>query len=163
MADSARPAKKRLSEMEVANLAGRTVLVRADFNVPLEDGRVTDDQRIRASIPTLRTLTNAGARVVLLSHLGRPKGKPNPAMSLQPVARRLGELLDTEVGFVPEPVGRRAVTTANIWWILFGLGLWGASVGHVLSQVGPGNLHIDPWLMALAAANAASGSPWPTV
>lgn len=100
--------KQTLTDIDAASLAGRTVLVRADLNVPLDDGRITDDQRIRASLPTLRTLLDAEARVVVLSHLGRPKGKPDPASSLAPVAERLRELLDRDVVFVPYPDGERA-------------------------------------------------------
>lgn len=92
--------KKTLGDLEPGVLDGRTVLVRADLNVPLEDGRIDDEQRIQASLPTLEHLTGAGARVVLLSHLGRPGGCPDPALSLEPVARRLRELLDAPVSFV---------------------------------------------------------------
>jgi phosphoglycerate kinase len=92
---------------------GKRVFVRADLNVPLEGGRVADDTRIRASLPTLRKLVDAGARIVLASHLGRPKGKPNPQLSLRPVAARLGELLRTEVGFCEQCVGPEAVSAAN--------------------------------------------------
>ncbi len=97
--------KKIVSDLVPASLAGRTVLVRADLNVPLDDGRISDDRRIRASLPTLRLLTDAGARVVLLSHLGRPKGAPDPKYSLKPVAERLAELLESRVRFVPETAG----------------------------------------------------------
>ncbi|NIR36760.1 MAG: phosphoglycerate kinase, partial [Actinobacteria bacterium] len=86
-------------------LAGRAVVVRADLNVPLDDGVVSDDQRIRASLPTLRFLADSGARVALLSHLGRPKGKPDPALSLEPVAERLERLLEFPVRFCPSPNG----------------------------------------------------------
>lgn len=103
--------KMLLTELDSGDLAGRIVLVRADLNVPLESGRITDDQRIRASLPTLEILTEAGARVVLLSHLGRPKGEVRPELSLKPVARRLDELLEGGVGFVPECVSP-AVTEA---------------------------------------------------
>ena len=103
--------KKNIRDLEAASLKGRTVLVRADLNVPLEGARITDDQRIRASLPTLRLLMDAGARVVLLSHLGRPKGQPDPKYSLAPVARHLSELLGKEVRFVPVPVGEE-VTSA---------------------------------------------------
>jgi len=78
-------------------VAGRGVLVRSDLNVPLDDGRITDDGRIRASVPTIRRLREAGCRVVVTAHLGRPKGEPEPRYSLAPVAGRLGELLDAEV------------------------------------------------------------------
>ena len=87
---------------------GARVLVRADLNVPLKDGRIRDDTRIRASLPTLRRLLAAGARVVVASHLGRPKGGPDPALSLRPVAARLGELLGREVRFSPQVVGPEA-------------------------------------------------------
>jgi phosphoglycerate kinase len=96
--------KQTLAEIDAADLAGRTVVVRADLNVPLDDGRVTDDQRIRASLPTLRILIDAGARVVLLSHLGRPKG-PDASLSLAPVADRLSELLDHRVALIPQSNG----------------------------------------------------------
>jgi phosphoglycerate kinase len=99
-------AKALLSDLADPALRGLRVLVRADLNVPLDAaGGVTDDTRIRASIPTLERLTRAGARVVLLSHLGRPKGAPDPAFSLAPVARVLAAELDAPVRFVPELVG----------------------------------------------------------
>ncbi len=99
-----------LSDLSDAHLKGRRVLVRADLNVPLDAERtVTDDTRIRASIPTLRRLTSAGARVVLLSHLGRPKGSPDPAFSLAPVGGVLAAALDAPVRFVPDLAGERAV------------------------------------------------------
>lgn len=101
--------KKTLSALDPRCMQGRVVLVRADLNVPLDAGRITDDQRIRASLPTVRHLADAGARVVLLSHFGRPKGgAPDPDFSLEPAAQRLGELLERPVGFVPEPVGPEA-------------------------------------------------------
>jgi len=100
--------KKTLSDVDVAWLRGRTVVVRADLNVPFESGQISDDQRICASIPTLVALSDAGARIVLLSHLGRPKGRPDPEFSLAPVGRRLSELLERPVSFIPHADGRRA-------------------------------------------------------
>lgn len=87
---------------------GQRVFVRADLNVPFSDGGVADDMRIRAALPTLRRLLAAGARVVLASHLGRPKGVPDTKLSLRPVAVRLGELLGRAVRFCPETVGPEA-------------------------------------------------------
>lgn len=92
----------------LGDLAGRTVLIRCDFNVPLEDGRITDEGRIVASLPTLRALLEQGARVVAMSHLGRPKGAPEERYSLAPVAARLGELLGQEVAFAADTVGEDA-------------------------------------------------------
>jgi phosphoglycerate kinase len=105
--------KKNIRDLDTASLKGRTVLVRADLNVPLDGARITDDQRIRASVPTIRLLTDAGARVVLLSHLGRPKGKPDPKYSLAPVATRLSELLGSEVRFVPVPLGEEVASAVG--------------------------------------------------
>jgi phosphoglycerate kinase len=83
----------------LGDLTGKRVLLRSDLNVPLDGDRITDDGRIRASIPTLQRLLDAGARVVVVSHLGRPNGQPDPRYSLQPVADRLAELLGRKVGF----------------------------------------------------------------
>jgi phosphoglycerate kinase len=90
------------------DLAGKRVFIRVDFNVPLENGRVTDDTRIRETLPTLRLAISRDARLVLASHLGRPKGKPDPKFSLEPVAARLAELLGAEVGFAADCVGADA-------------------------------------------------------
>jgi phosphoglycerate kinase len=89
-------------------LNGRRVLVRSDLNVPLSDGRVTDDGRIRASLPVLTRLVEAGARVIVAAHLGRPKGAPDPAYSLSPVADRLAQLLGRPVDFALDTVGESA-------------------------------------------------------
>ena len=98
---------KTIDDFEVAGLR---VLVRADLNVPLDGGRVADDGRIRASLPTLTALTTRGAKVIVCAHLGRPGGKPDPRYSLAPVAARLGELLGTRVELAADlPAARAAV------------------------------------------------------
>jgi phosphoglycerate kinase len=95
--------KKTIRDID---LAGKRVLVRVDFNVPLEDGRVTDDTRIRAAVPTLKAILEAGPRsVLIMSHLGRPKDAPDPKYSLRPVAPVLSDLLGREVHFVEDCVG----------------------------------------------------------
>ena len=96
---------------EPGGVAGKRVFVRADLNVPVKGGVVGDDTRIRASLPTLRRLCDAGARVVVASHLGRPKGKPDPAASLRPVAARLAELLGRPVSFADDCIGEAAERT----------------------------------------------------
>lgn len=88
--------------------AGKRVLMRVDFNVPLDGATITDDTRIRAAIPSIEALTQAGAKVILMSHLGRPKGEKNPKYSLAPVAQRLGELVDSTVHFADDCIGDSA-------------------------------------------------------
>jgi phosphoglycerate kinase len=91
-----------------ADVAGKRVLVRVDFNVPLAGGAVEDDTRIRAALPTIELLRSRGAKVILVSHLGRPGGEPDPALSMKPVAERLSELISSAVEVAPEVVGERA-------------------------------------------------------
>jgi phosphoglycerate kinase len=94
-----------LDDLIDSGVAGQRVFVRADLNVPTKDGKIGDDTRIRATLPTLRKLLDAGARVVLASHLGRPNGQADPKYTLAPVAVRLGKLLGTPVAFAPECIG----------------------------------------------------------
>jgi phosphoglycerate kinase len=96
-------AKRTVRDLQ--DLKGARLFVRVDYNVPLEDGRITDDTRIRASLPTLDHLVKAGARLALASHLGRPKGGPTPELSLKPVAARLQDLLGAPVAMAPDCVG----------------------------------------------------------
>jgi len=128
-----------------AEVAGKRVLVRVDFNVPLDDGRVADDTRIRAALPTIELLRERGAATILISHLGRPKGQVDPALSMRPVSERLGELLDAPVKQAPAVVGEGVETMAA-----------GLSPGDVLLlenvRFEPGETENDP---ALADALAA--------
>ncbi len=133
-----------------AEVEGRRVLVRVDFNVPLADGPggtrvVADDMRIRAALPTLELLRERGAALVLASHLGRPKGKVDPALSLRPVAERLAELLGGEVTLAPEVVGADAEAIAH-----------GLGPGDVMllenTRFEPGETENDPKLAAGLAA-----------
>ncbi|MDN3021044.1 phosphoglycerate kinase [Streptomyces sp. S.PB5] len=106
---------KTIDELLAEGVAGKRVFVRADLNVPLENGtatvKIADDGRIRAVLPTVKALAEAGARVVVASHLGRPKGAPDPAFSLAPAAARLGELLGADVAFATDTVGESATAT----------------------------------------------------
>jgi phosphoglycerate kinase len=98
---------------DLGDLRGKRVLVRSDLNVPLDGTTITDDGRIRASVPTIQKLVDAGARVAVVAHLGRPKGSPDPAYSLEPVAGRLGELLGQDVAFAADTVGESARSTVD--------------------------------------------------
>jgi phosphoglycerate kinase len=129
-----------------AELEGRKVLLRVDFNVPLEDGKVADDTRIRAALPTIELLRERGAAVILVSHLDRPDG-PDPKLSMRPVGERLGELIGTEVRQAPEVVGERATEMAAE-----------LGPGDLLllenSRFEPGETKNDPRLSAALAALA---------
>ncbi|MFG3053755.1 phosphoglycerate kinase [Kitasatospora sp. NPDC048239] len=100
-----------MKTIEDLDVTGKRVFVRADLNVPLSDGTITDDGRIRAVAPTIAKLVERGAKVVVASHLGRPKGEPDPQFSLAPVAVRLGEILGTSVAFATDTVGESAKAT----------------------------------------------------
>lgn len=114
-----RPVEEPMNKLSVRDLdlggepRGKRVLVRVDYNVPLAGDRVADDTRIRATLPTLNLLREAGARIVLMSHLGRPKGRVKPELSLAPVAKRLGELLGHKVVFAPDCVGEKVEGMVN--------------------------------------------------
>ena len=84
------------------NVKGKRVLIRCDFNVPLKDGEITDENRINAALPTIKKVMNDGGKVILCSHLGKPKGEPKPELSLAPVAKRLSEKLGKEVVFAAD-------------------------------------------------------------
>ena len=104
---------KTLNDLLSEGVRGRRVLVRADLNVPLDQGTITDDGRVRASVPTLTKLTQAGARVIVIAHLGRPKGAPEEKFSLAPVARRLGELLGSRVSLADDVTGPSAKSAVD--------------------------------------------------
>jgi phosphoglycerate kinase len=105
--------KRTLESLGPGSLEGRRALVRVDFNTPIKDGAVTDDTRIRAALPTIKYLRDRGARVVLFSHLGRPKNGPDPKFSMQPVVRALEKLLGAPVTFLPDPTSAEAITTTK--------------------------------------------------
>src|SRR5215475_13728362 len=94
--------KKTVNRIDVK---GKRVLMRADFNVPLESAKITDDRRIVQALPTIKNIIDRGGRLILISHLGRPKGGPEPKYSLKPVAQRLGELLGKPVKFAGDCIG----------------------------------------------------------
>lgn len=110
--------KKSITDLQ---WEGKKALVRVDFNVPLKDGTVSDDTRIRAALPTIQYLLDNGASVILMSHLGRPKGKADPKYSLQPVANHLVTLIDAPVQFVADTTGEKAQNAASM-----------LSPGHIL-------------------------------
>ncbi|MEX2283492.1 MAG: phosphoglycerate kinase [Gemmatimonadota bacterium] len=105
--------KQTVRDLPADSLRNRRALVRVDYNLPIENGRITDDSRITATLDTLKYLTDAGARTILVSHLGRPKGKWNEEFSLKPIAARLQELVGRPVKFVPDVVGADARAAAD--------------------------------------------------
>ncbi len=106
-------AKRTIKDLPPASLRGKRVLVRVDFNVPMEGDQVSDDTRLRAAMPTIDALADAGARVVLLSHLGRPKGKPEAKYSLAPVAKKLATLTERTVRFVASTMDDAAIAATK--------------------------------------------------
>jgi phosphoglycerate kinase len=105
--------EKRMLFLEQVDIQGKRVLMRVDYNVPLDDGVITDDNRIRASLPTINYILDKGASLVLCSHLGKPKGKKKPKLSLKPVAERLQELLDRDVIMAPDCIGEEVFALAQ--------------------------------------------------
>jgi phosphoglycerate kinase len=105
--------KRTLESLDPLAIEGKRALVRVDFNCPVKEGVVTDNTRIRAALPTIKYLRERGARVVLLSHLGRPKGGPDPKYSMQPVVRELEKLLGVPVTFLPDPASDAAVAATR--------------------------------------------------
>ena len=105
--------KKSIREVPDAQLTGKRILIRVDYNVPLENGKITDDKRIRETVPTLQYLLDRNARVVLVSHLGRPKGKWNDEFSLRPAAEHLATLIEAPVHFVRDIIGPEAKAAAD--------------------------------------------------
>ena len=103
--------KKMITDLDVR---GKKVLVRVDFNVPIKEGTIGDDTRIKAALPTIQYLLDNGAAVILCSHLGRPKGEPDPQFSLKPVAEYLGTLIDAPVSFAEDCIGEKAETAAAV-------------------------------------------------
>lgn len=91
--------KKTIEDIDVN---GKRVLVRCDFNVPIKDGRITDENRLTGALPTIKYLTQNNAKTILCSHLGKPKGEPKPELSLEPVAKRLSQMLDRQVIFAAD-------------------------------------------------------------
>lgn len=104
---------RTIKDVNAADLRGKRCVIRCDFNVPLDGTTITDDGRIKAALPTLSILRDAGARTTILAHLGRPKGAVDPAYSLAPVAKRLGELLGVQVKFAGDVVGPSALATSQ--------------------------------------------------
>ena len=105
----------KLSISDLKDFRNQRVLVRVDYNVPLDEaGGITDDKRIKATVPTLDYLVKGGAKVILCSHLGRPKGKRDPKQSLRPVAQRLAEILGRPVAFVDDCIGEKVDKTISI-------------------------------------------------
>ena len=102
-----------LDDLRPSDLAGRPTFVRVDFNVPIAEGRVLDATRLEKALPTITELRAAGARVVLASHRGRPKGTPDPALSLRPAADALADLLGAPVAFAPDCIGAAALDTVG--------------------------------------------------
>src|SRR5438045_8266310 len=102
--------KKTVADIDVS---GKRVLMRVDFNVPLDGSRITDDRRIVQALPTIKNVIERGGRLILMSHLGRPKGGPEPKYSLKPCQARLAELLGKPVKFADDCVGLPAETSAN--------------------------------------------------
>jgi phosphoglycerate kinase len=105
--------KRTLESLDKGALEGRRAVVRVDFNSPIKDDRVTDDTRIRAALPTIKYLRDRGARLILLSHLGRPKNGPDPKFSLRPVVRALEKLIGAPVTFLSDPTSPEAVTVTK--------------------------------------------------
>ncbi|MGF1628986.1 MAG: phosphoglycerate kinase [Kiloniellaceae bacterium] len=103
----------KFNTLDDLDVAGKTVLVRVDFNVPMSGGKVTDATRLERAVPTVRDLTRKGAKVLLLSHFGRPKGKPNPEMSLKPLAGAFAKVLGQEVAFAEDCIGAKAEKVAS--------------------------------------------------